>query len=100
MKIITLQRFTEPNVLSQVGKELLAKLFHHFAWDLGRREYYLSILMNSNSVLYFQRVAAILRAQDYLPPSFCQALRAIEQMAAPENQSRLQATIAQLLPEA
>jgi len=100
MKIITLQRFTDPDVLSQIGKELLAKLFQHFVWDLGRREYYRSVLMNSNSVLYFQRVAAILRAQDYLPLSFCQALRASEQMAAPENQSCLQATIAQLLPEA
>lgn len=100
MKIIILRRFTDPEVLSQVGKELLAKLFQHFAWHLARREFYLSVLMNSNSALYFQRVAGILRAQDYLPESFCQALVAIEQMAAPENESRLQAAVAQFLPEA
>src|SRR6266576_263231 len=81
--------FTDPIILQQIGRSLLCEFLQHFEGDLNAGN-----LSPPNPDLqddvFFTSVATLLNASEALPSSVRDALIAIAEMAAPENQSRLQ----------
>ena len=85
----TPQMFTDPVVLRQIDRLLLREFFQHFKADLEACN-----LIVPNSDLseddFFSSLAALLNASEVLPASMYDALCAIAELAAPENQARLE----------
>src|SRR5438552_18693005 len=84
----TPQMFTDPVVLQQIDRPLLREFLQHFDDDLKASNLTLpsSYLADQD---FFNSFAAFLKASDGLPSSIREALSAIAEMAAPENQPRL-----------
>src|SRR5438552_4055766 len=82
------QLFTDPVVLQQIERPLLREFLDHFSDDLKAS----NLTLPSSDLAdedFFNSFAAFLKASDALPSSIREALSAITEMAAPENQPRL-----------
>ena len=83
-------RFTQPDVLYEIGSELLCELFNHFKEDLADAGV---PIPNPNQAdgHYYESVAALFKAHETLPPKLVEAVLAIESLASPESKQRLEA---------
>ena len=88
----TPQIFTDPVVLQQIDRSLLLEFLQHFKADLKASNLILPSLDISDED-FFSSFAALLSAPEALPTSMNEALRAIAELAAPENRSRLETTV-------
>src|SRR6266704_3479431 len=88
----TPQLFIDPVVLQQIDRSLLLEFLQHFKADLKASNHILPSLDISDED-FFSSFAALLSAPAALPTSMNEALRAIAELAAPENQSRLETTV-------
>ena len=88
----TPQIFTDPVVLQQIDRSLLLEFLQHFKADLKASNLILPSLDTSDED-FFSSFAALLSAPEALPTSMNEALRAIAELAAPENRSRLETTV-------
>src|SRR5438552_15010974 len=98
MKTLPLQWFTNAQILTELGRELLAKFLARFRDDLAWSDIYLPN-PESQTPHYFNQVATLLKSPQSWPHSFEQALLAIEHLASPEMQPRREALLAQAQPE-
>ena len=89
MKTPQFKRFTKPDVLCEIGTELLAELFDRFKQELAAR----SITIPSPNLAqghYYESVAEIFKSPAALPDNLVDAVLAVEELADPENKSRLE----------
>src|SRR5256885_17109731 len=86
------QMFTDPVVLRQIDRPLLCEFLQRFNEELTAGNL---ILPNSDLSEhdFFSSFAALLNPSEALPASMHEALCAIAELAAPENQSRLEAAV-------
>src|SRR5438876_6685175 len=88
----TSQTFTDPLVLQQIDRPLLREFLQHFTDDLKASNLILPTSDLSDDD-FFSSFAALLTASEALPTSMHEALCAITELAAPENQSRLETAV-------
>src|SRR6266849_2041600 len=88
----TPQMFTDPVVLKQIDRPLLLEFLQHFKADLKASNLILPNLDLSDDD-FFSSFAALHNASETLPASMHEALCAIAELAAPENQSRLETAV-------
>jgi len=86
---MTPTRFTQPEVLYEMGTELLTKLFDHFKEELAAKNI---VIPNPNLAQghYYESVAEIFKSPANLPENLVGAVLAIEELASPENKARLE----------
>src|SRR2546423_15350958 len=84
----TLNRFIQPEVLYEMGTELLSLLFDRFKDELTARD---AVIPDPNLAQghYYESVAAIFKSPESLPPDLVEAVTAIEELASPEQKPRL-----------
>src|SRR6266849_6225697 len=84
--------FTDPVVLKRIDRPLLLEFLQHFKADLK-----VGNLIPPNLDLsddgFFSSLAALLNASELLPASMHEALCSIAELAAPENQPRLETAV-------
>src|SRR2546423_8042146 len=85
----TLNRFTQPQILYEMGTELLSLLFDRFKDELAARNI---VIPDPNLAQghYYESVAAIFKSPESLPPNLVEAVQAIEELASPEHKPRLE----------
>jgi len=88
----TPQMFTDPVVLQQIDRPLLREFLQHFTDDLTAANLILPNPDLSDND-FFSSFAALLNASELLPASMHEALCAIAELAAPENQPRLETAV-------
>ena len=104
-----LTRFTQPPVLADVGRGLIAELFDRFKEDLGTAVGTPDLSGSSVRTLpicglalpkpdaedgpYFDSCAALFSATETLPLRLRHALLALEKLASPEERDRLHETV-------
>src|SRR6266446_5911793 len=84
--------FTDPVVLQQIDRPLLREFLEHFNDDLKASNLILPNLDLPDDD-FFSAFAALLNESEALPASVHEALCAIAELAAPENQSRLETAV-------
>ena len=87
MKPIT--RFTQPDVLYDVGTELLMEFFDHFKPELDAK----GIVLPDPSLAdghYYESIVELMKKPEGLPDGMVEAILAIEALASPENKQRLE----------
>jgi len=94
MAIIKFKRFTKPHVLRRLGRPLLARFLAQFAPQLAAQTLSLPAPALPDG-LYFQALARLLMSPEGLTEPLNEALFAIDEMATPEGQQRLETAIAQ-----
>src|SRR5260221_7215110 len=92
------ERFTQPDVLWDIGFDLVSQFLRRFKEDLKARNLPFPDPDPHNGN-YLDSVAELLANPTMLPGSLSQALLAIEDLALPENERRLQAALAQADPQ-
>src|SRR5437667_12351481 len=83
------KRFTQPDVLYEIGAELLTELFDRFKTDLDARKV---AIPNPNLAdgHYYETVAELFKSPTALPVGLVEAIVAVEELASPENKHRLE----------
>lgn len=95
----TFKRFTNPDVLGAISVKHLFWFFERFNHELQGRNLSLPGAHELAGTEGFYRAwLALLRVPDKLPESLVEALLAIEDLAAPENRSRLEAEVKEAQP--
>jgi len=92
MSTIRFRRFTKPQFLREIGRPLLTQLFGKFAAEFSAH----STALPAESLAdedYFASLARVALAPEALPVSLVEALTAIEEMATPEGQERLETAL-------
>jgi hypothetical protein len=90
--IIRFRRFTKPQVLRHIGRDLLSRFLFSFADELRSGNISLPQADISDDS-YFQAVAKVLLCPEELPPRLNEALFAVDEMASVEGHERLQAAV-------
>lgn len=94
MRNLTFKRFTRPQVLQRVGRDLLSRFLGQFEAELAARG-----LTKPSATLpenaWFGALARLLRSPEDLPPELNEALFAIEEMATAEGQEQLETALEQ-----
>jgi len=83
MKNPELKFFSDPRVLSHVGRPLLTKLFERFNHLLPYKHFLPNPCADNDA--YFDSLADVLERTNELPAALAQALREIESLAEPNN---------------
>src|SRR3954469_17927403 len=96
-QITTLNQFTQPAVLQNIGPVRVAKFLDGFADDLQAARIILPTPESANGE-YFDSVAALLASPALLPARLRVALLTLEVAASPENDGRLDASIQKRIP--
>jgi hypothetical protein len=92
MSLIRFKRFSKPLLLRQIGRDLLGRFFEQFTSDLKSSGLTLPS-RELSSEEYFGSLAALLMNPENLPSRLNEALFAIDEMASPEGQARLEAAL-------
>src|SRR5260221_4310478 len=87
---IRFKQFCQPDVLRGIGRELLRQFLEPFARQLDAKKFALPPAASSDTQ-YFRGVATILNCPAEIPPSLSEAVFALEDLAGPDGQERLQA---------
>src|SRR5580765_1408541 len=82
-------RFTNPEVLSQIGVEVLTAFFEHFKDDLKERNFPMPYV-TSGEEDFFAYLAHVFTFPSELPVGMVQSLVAVETLASPENKAHLE----------
>jgi hypothetical protein len=88
------RRFTKPQFLKEIGRELLVKFFGRFTAELAEKKIVLPA-ENLKDDEYFQLMSRVAMAPDGLPDGLYEAIYAIDEMATEEGQERLEQAMAQ-----
>jgi hypothetical protein len=94
MSILRFRRFTKPQALKRAGRELLEQLFDRFKEHLAAKRLELPGRALPDEA-YFEAVSRLLMAPEGLPEQLNEALFAIDEMATPDGQQRLQVALAE-----
>ncbi len=89
------RRFTNRAFLHQVGRKQLGKLFARFTPDLEARQVRIPP-PDLDDTSYFSEVSGLVMKPDALPDNLIETLFAIEEMANPEGQERIEKAATQL----
>jgi len=89
MATIKLKRFTRPQILKHIGRELLGRFFANFARDLDSKNIKLPGPELADDE-YFQSLAAVLMSPEGLPDGLNEALFALDEMGNAEGRERLE----------
>jgi hypothetical protein len=89
MSTIRFRRFTKPQFLKQIGRELLGKLFGKFDEELSAQGLKLPAA-DAPDDSYFTELSQVTLSPDALPDNMIEALFTIEEMANDEGHDRLQ----------
>jgi hypothetical protein len=92
MPSIQFRRFTKPHVLRAIRRDLLDQFFQRFDEDLSTIAGWPHPAMPQDQ--YCRALAAALMTPERLPDSLNEALFAIDEMATPEGQERLETALA------
>src|SRR5437868_3726861 len=87
--IVRFKRFSRPQVLKRIGRELLERFFVRFAAELAGLNLPLPATTLDDSE-YYGSLARLLAAPEMLPDELNEALFAIDEMATPEGQEHLE----------
>src|SRR5438067_6845359 len=90
MPIIKFKRFNKPQVLKQIGRELLARFLETFKEDFEMKGLALPP-PELPDLAYFAALARLLMCPEGLPDRLNEALFAIDEMASPTGQELLKA---------
>ena len=88
------KRFTKPQFLKEIGRELLGRFFDRFKDELAERKIELPPADLEDDD-YFKALSRVAMAPDGLPDGLFEAVYAIEEMATEEGQERLEKAVAQ-----
>lgn len=86
------KRFTRPQFLKGIGREMLGKFFGRFADELQMRK----VALPANDLdddTYFAALANVVMSPDDLPDALIEALFAIEELANAEGQEKLEVAV-------
>src|SRR6266853_1652368 len=89
-----LNRFTQPDFLYEIGTELLSELLNRFKTDLDAR----NVVIPSPTLpeaQYYESVADLFKSPAALPEQLVEAVQAVEELASPENKSRLESAFSE-----
>ena len=89
-----LKRFTKPNFLKEIGRELLGRFLSPFVSALTERKIPLPA-PDLRDDEYFGALSRVAMSPDGLPDDMIEALYSIEEMATEEGQERLERAISQ-----
>lgn len=89
------RHFTKPTFLTRVGREQLGRLFARFTGDLEARNVRVPP-PDLDDATYYNQLCGLVMKPDALPNKLIETLFAIEEMANPEGQERLEAAATQL----
>ncbi|TAK95236.1 MAG: hypothetical protein EPO07_15685, partial [Verrucomicrobia bacterium] len=87
-------RFTRPQLLKGIGREMLGKFFGRFNTELTARKIVLPASALDDDA-YYTALAAVALAPDGLPDELCEALFAIEGLANAAGQEQLELAVMQ-----
>lgn len=87
------KRFTKPDFLKQIGRELLGRFFDRFRDGLAERKIELPAGALKDDE-YFKELSRVAMRPDGLPDDLFEAVYAIEEMATEEGQDRLERAVA------
>ena len=91
--ILRFSRFTRPQLLKSIGRELLLLFFNSFTDEFKTRAVGLpSPELDDNE--YFGRLSRLLNSPEELPESLNEALFAIDELASPAGQEQLEIELA------
>jgi hypothetical protein len=88
-------RFTRPQILKSIGRELLTKFFRSFPEQPGTGGFSLP-LPDLKDGEYFTQLARALMAPEALPPSLNEALFSLDELALPRGRQRLEAAVVEV----
>ena len=88
------KRFTKPNFLKEIGRELLGQFFERFKVGLVDKKIELPGAGLEDDE-YFKALSRVAMSPDGLPDDLFEAVYAIEEMATEEGQDRLERAVAQ-----
>jgi hypothetical protein len=94
MNVVRFKRFTRPQVLRGAGRDLLGRLFGRFREELASRGLGLPGREVTDEI-YYGALARVLMSPEGLPERLNEVLFAIDEMATPDGQQRLQAAVRQ-----
>jgi len=97
MNSISLQRFSNYEILRQIGADLLGRFIERFADELSSGNV---SLPDPTGRFYFKALAYLFKWNESLPAAMVEALQEIEQLALPEDREQLTAAFAQVAAEA
>jgi hypothetical protein len=94
MSILRYKRFTRPQLLQRLGRDLLVRFLERFQAELRATR---CALPNPSlpDADWFPALARMLAAPESLPGDFAEALYAIDEMASPESQEQLELALSQ-----
>lgn len=92
MATIRFKRFSKPHVLKDIGRQLLGKFFSKFGDVLLEKDVKLPDPSLSDEE-YFGSISNLLLSPEGLPGSLNDALYAIDEMATPDGQQRLEQAV-------
>src|SRR6266700_1492473 len=88
MPVMKFKRFNKPQVLKQIGRQLLAQFFERFKADFEIKALALPPPELPDNT-YFPALARLLMSPEGLPDRLNEALFAIDEMASPQGQEML-----------
>jgi hypothetical protein len=94
MKTLKFKRFTKPQFLKQIGRELLGQFLGDFTAEVAAKGITLPAATTSDDE-YYEAVAVLALAPEGLPDELVEAIHAIEAMANEEGQERLERAVAE-----
>ena len=92
MPALRFKRFTRPQILRRLGRELLTKFLAEFEPQLRARNVALP-MADLPEEAWYGELARLLRTPEILPEEFNEALFAIDEMAGPEGNEQLEAAV-------
>ena len=92
MSTIKFKRFTKPQFLKQIGRQLLDQFFGKFNVELSERQIILPP-SSADDEAYFNMLSRIALSPEGLPQPLVEAAYAIENMANEEGQDRLERAV-------
>src|SRR6185369_16966334 len=90
MSGIVFKQFSQPTVLREIGREVLRQFLEPFLAELEAKNLPVPP-PDSSDTRYFSALAQVLRRPAEIPDNLSEALFAIEDLASPDGQERLQA---------
>jgi len=97
MAVMRFKRFTKPQVLKQIGRELLGRFFGRVGGAGNGKKLELPPASASDDE-YFQGVARVLMSPEGLPDEIGEALYMVDEMSSDEGHDRLHAGRCELPP--
>ena len=88
------KRFTKPQFLKEIGRELLGRFLGQFKTELADKKIELPA-ENLEDDDYFKAMSRVAMSPDGLPDGLFEAIYSIEEMATEEGQDRLEKAVAQ-----